>query len=70
MGVPRRTKLAGKQQHEPNTDVKWQRYHSGAATFTALPCEERLVEVAVLLERHVLDDRRQLVVVSDQDDTL
>ena len=33
-------------------------------------CEEGLVQVAVLLEGHVLDNRGQLVVVSYQDHTL
>ena len=32
--------------------------------------EEGLVQVAVLLEGHVLDDRRQLMVVAYEDDTL
>lgn len=34
------------------------------------PREEALVELAVLLEGHGLDDRGQLVVVSDQDHAL
>mmetsp|Transcript_1856 Transcript_1856/g.3796 ORF Transcript_1856/g.3796 Transcript_1856/m.3796 type:complete len:388 (-) Transcript_1856:774-1937(-) len=33
-------------------------------------CEEALVHARVLLERHVLDDRRQLVVVADEHDAL
>lgn len=32
--------------------------------------EERLVQVAVLLEGHILHDRRQLVVIPNQDDSL
>ena len=32
--------------------------------------EQRLVKVAVLLERHVLDHGRQLVVIPDQDHAL
>jgi len=33
-------------------------------------CEERLFHVGELLERHVLDDGRQLVVVTDHDPPL
>lgn len=34
------------------------------------PCEQRLLHVAVLLKGHVLDDGRQLVMVSDHDPPL
>ena len=35
-----------------------------------LPCEERLLHVGELLEGHVLDDGRQLVMVPDHDPPL
>ena len=45
-------------------EVSWQDAEAHEAR------KERLVEARVLLEGHVLDDGRQLVVVADEDDAL